>query len=96
MHIHHGFHNRIFSSTLGDMNWITSLTQGADEAESSQGAVENFEAKIGLKDNIACAVYSLYRPSEDKFQGVCGNNCLCSQSLDAPIDSVKMLFLMSF
>lgn len=58
--------------------------------------MENFEAKIGLEDNIAFAVYSLDRPSEDRFQGMCGDNCLCSQSLDVPIDSVKRLFLMYF
>ena len=29
--------------------------------------MENFEAKIGLEDNIAFAIYNLYRPSEDKF-----------------------------
>lgn len=58
--------------------------------------MENFEAKIDLEDNIAFALCRLYRPSEDKFQGMFGDNCLRSQSLDVPIGSVKRSFLMCF
>lgn len=35
--------------------------------------MENFEAKIGLKDNIAFAISSRYQPFEDEFQGTRGD-----------------------
>lgn len=58
--------------------------------------MENFAAKIGSEDNIAFAIYSLPRASEDESRGVRGDNRPCSRSSAVATDGVKRFFPVDF